>query len=176
MFILRGTGPCFCKKHLMIFALDFKKSFNTAKGSLALACCSPRDGESRCPRCGQGPRNTPAAGSEVTLVPAQSSTVPVANGAHGGGSVPETPLPNSSFPCGGFRGGGHQEGAGAAEPTLTASNGEPVCPGAGDRRGHKNTVRQQIRSALGLDISSWNPFAFPFVFTSCGRCNKSLQT
>lgn len=45
VFILRGTGPCFCKKHLMIFALDFKKSFNTAKGSLAFARCSPRDGE-----------------------------------------------------------------------------------------------------------------------------------
>lgn len=121
----------------MIFALDFKKSFNTAKGSLAFAHVALPGMGSRCPE-GQGPSNIPVAGSEVTLAPAQSSTVPVANGAHGGGSVPENPLSPTPAPLPdlslwGLQGGGHQEGAGAAEPTLTASNGEPVCPGAGDR-------------------------------------------
>ena len=120
VFILRGTGPCFCKKHLMIFALDFKKSFNTAKGSLAFAHVALPGMGSRCPG-GQGPSNTPAAGSEVTLVPAQSSTVPVANGAHGSGSVPETPLPQlqprfPTFPCGCFRAVGTRKGQGLQSP------------------------------------------------------------
>lgn len=182
VFILRGTGPCFCKKHLMIFALDFKKSFNTAKGSLAFAHVALPGMGSRCPE-GQGPSNIPVAGSEVTLAPAQSSTVPVANGAHGGGSVPENPLSPTPAPLPdlslwGLQGGGHQEGAGAAEPTLTASNGEPVCPGAGDRsRSQEHGKAADQGQALGPVISSWNPLlSFPFVFTSCGYCNKSPQT
>lgn len=158
------------------------KSFNTAKGSLAFAHVALPGMGSRCPG-GQGPSNIPAAGSEVTLAPAQSSTVPVANGAHGGGSVPETPLSPTPAPLldlslWGLQGGGHQEGAGAAEPILTASNGEPVCPGAGDRsRSQEHGKAADQGQALGPVISSWNPLlSFPFVFTSCGYCNKSPQT
>ena len=99
----------------------------------------------------------------MTLAPAQSLTVPVANGAHGGSSVPETPLPPTLAPLPdlslwGLQGGGHQEGAEAAEPTLTASNGEPVCADSGDRS-RSQEHRQQIRvcQALGPVISSWNP-------------------
>ena len=119
----------------------------------------------------------------MTLAPAQSLTVPVANGAHGGSSVPETPLPPTLAPLPdlslwGLQGGGHQEGAEAAEPTLTASNGEPVCADSGDRSRSQEHSQAADQGLPGLGSSHFflEYFAFPFVFTSCGFCNKSPQT
>lgn len=119
----------------------------------------------------------------MTLAPAQSLTVPVANGAHGGSSVPETPLPPTLAPLPdlslwGLQGGGHQEGAEAAEPTLTASNGEPVCADSGDRSRSQEHSQAADQGLPGLGSSHFflESFAFPFVFTSCGCCNKSPQT
>ena len=117
------------------------------------------------------------------MAPAQSLTVPVANGAHGGSSVPETPLPPTLAPLPdlslwGLQGGGHQEGAEAAEPTLTASNGEPVCADSGDRSRSQEHSQAADQGLPGLGSSHFflESFAFPFVFTSCGCCNKSPQT
>ena len=57
-----------------------------------------------------------------------------------------------------LQGSGHQEGAGAAEPTLTVSNGEPMCPGAGDRsRSQEHGQAADQGQALGPVISFWNP-------------------
>lgn len=64
---------------------------------------------------------------------------------------------------------GTRKGAGAAEPTLTASNGEPVCPGAGDRRrSQEHSQAADQGQALGPDISSGTlpPICIHFLYVA----------
>lgn len=116
----------------------------------------------------------------MTLAPAQSLNVPVANGAHGGGSVPETPLPPTlallpDLSLWGLQGGGHQEGAEAAEPTLTASNGEPVCAGSGDRSRSQEHGQAADQGLPGLGSIHFFLESFPICIHFLCCCNKSPQ-
>lgn len=75
-----------------------------------------------------------------------------------------------TFPCGGFRVVGTRKGQGLQSP--------PVCAGAGDRSRSQEHGQAADRGLPGLESSHFflESFAFPFVFTSCGCCNKSPQT